>query len=1153
MNYNRFKSPLIFFLLFSATLIFIWFKQGLIYGGGDVGLQTYNPQRTLENAQYIWWEAVAPGNPIPQGLTAVPFHFIFSKLQLIGFGPVLLQATLFFLILFFMGYGMYRLLLSIFNVNKFYAILGGLFYMINPYMMVQVWHRFVHSTFFLAAALPFLVIFWTNWIKKGNSFSLLLFLFTNLIAVYLYGTLAYLLTVWILLFLITLGEIIIPFTNLKHSSRLLVKFLIGFILWLLTNSWWLVPTFSVGPATFAQQHTGEESLVTLINISKQTIIPYSLQLVNPFYLFLQAELGQVYANGLMRIIPWLSVIFILIGLISGLKQKKIVLYSLIFLIVLLFAKGAASPFTYPYIFGFEHLFSLGILRNPFEKIGILLPFVGSILLIAGIGSLRTFFSRFNRVYYINSAIILSFVALIIFHWPMFISQPFGKPNNPGYVQVPQSYKDTDNWIKNEVNINYKSNIGKILHLPLPLGESVSYKWRWGYNGLESSDLLFSSLPSISHGFNISRLDDSLTALSLSFLNFGISNQNYILRLLQNFNVRFIVLHKDINWLGGDLYDPTLIEEKLNQLNFLKKSASFEDLLVYKVSDDNFKPKINLTVNYQLIYPSNNGTFWPWSLTNDNLMITPSLDDQINNDTIDLANQVIVFPESSFNYPHSVFINNLVDQIASSEALAQSLISEIRKVKPILLQNGEINAEHINDKLISATEKMIVMLKAKRENSEITNSQLDDYKMDMETIFSQDLRNSRLLLYINERDMSLFLQVHFHSLPKLKEGLNPNIQIQVDGISQYLNNQLIRYNLIPQYSLKLDTKEGIDSQKVFKFKIPKKYQYEILMIDIKGSTLYPTFLQKINLSINGQVKELTGQLKENVMSFGYYEFDSGDVEIGYNIISSSNLAQSFDNLIKIGNVTIADGVIKVESIGGIGYIESSIPGARGGDVYRVSFEVMSQNANGFNFQLAQDIDNINEAGKKVPQLNEFINLTPNNWQHLRFTLNPLKLTTQEASIRLIVSSNPQSLTQSAISIRNLKIEKILNNDIVLKAVLNEQNSEDDGGQILDISQKSPVLYHGKVKIIKPSFFIFSETFHPGWKLTLSDGHKNFSPKEHLMANLYGNAYFIDQIGEYDFILEFEPQRLVNRGALIAFTTYVGLIMFIIWRRFRKHES
>ena len=126
---KRFIPP-IFFLIISASLIFSWFRFGFVYGGGDVGLPTYDPKRTFDVARYIWWESAAPGYPVPQGLTSVPLLFMLSFFQLLGFSPVGLQALLFFTLLFLMGMGMYLLTLSIFGKeNSKWAILAGIFYL----------------------------------------------------------------------------------------------------------------------------------------------------------------------------------------------------------------------------------------------------------------------------------------------------------------------------------------------------------------------------------------------------------------------------------------------------------------------------------------------------------------------------------------------------------------------------------------------------------------------------------------------------------------------------------------------------------------------------------------------------------------------------------------------------------------------------------------------------------------------------------------------------------------------------------------------------------------------------------------------------------------------------------------------------------------
>src|SRR3989344_7189308 len=199
---SRIIPPLVF-LIISLLFVLSWFRFGKIYGGGDTGLPFYNPERTLELASSIWWDAMAPGIPVPHGLTSVPVMYLFSFPQTMGASPVLIQALAFFVLLFLMGYGMYCLSLFVLGKEEQnLSLIAGIFYLFTPYMMVQVWHRFIHNAFFFAAFMPFIIIAWTLWIRKLKPIFLFLFLFINFLAVYMYGTIAFIVTVWIFLSLI---------------------------------------------------------------------------------------------------------------------------------------------------------------------------------------------------------------------------------------------------------------------------------------------------------------------------------------------------------------------------------------------------------------------------------------------------------------------------------------------------------------------------------------------------------------------------------------------------------------------------------------------------------------------------------------------------------------------------------------------------------------------------------------------------------------------------------------------------------------------------------------------------------------------------------------------------------------------------------------
>lgn len=662
------------FILISTLLIFNWFKAGYIYGGGDVGLQTYDPARRLEVEKFVWWESVGPGSPLPQGLSTIPFQFSLYLLQSLGFSPVALQAALFFLLLTLMGFGMYLFLKHKMTEGlQIYPLIGGLFYMLNPYIMISVWHRFIHTTIMLAAVLPFFALFWDKWIREGKTRYLIFFLVASLLSVYVFGTYAYIITVWIFLLLITVTTVV-PF-NKKLLFKAGGRFLFGFVIWILLNCWWILPIAKISPALLSSQHQTSESIETLVYISAQAILPYSLQLINPYYLFFQADFGGIYKSFFFQIIPWIFTALILTGLIRSFKTVTFSLFGIFYLFSVFLAKGAAPPFGQIFIAGFKNIFALGVFRNPFEKTGLILVFFTTVLFILGI---KTILEKLKNPIYGKAFLLLPTVLILVFSWPMFAGKIFGTVEKPAFVKVPQSYQQADGWLREQKENGLLD--GKILHLPLTRLESVRYNWEFGYNGLEPSDTFFTAYPSISRGFNVQRVDDVLTALSLIFRKSS-EDEGRVLRLLQAFNVRFIVLHKDLNWLGADVDNPDEVEQALNGLNFIKKKVQFEDLIIYQVEDDYFKPRIEFSDNLSLVYPQeSNMKVGPWLVSRvENFFVSPVQARKIDESIASLVRETLIFPENVSVDPEasaSSIYNFWVDAAKDYELLANPQISDI---------------------------------------------------------------------------------------------------------------------------------------------------------------------------------------------------------------------------------------------------------------------------------------------------------------------------------------------------------------------------------------------------------------------------------------------------------------------------------------------
>jgi len=126
----------------------------------------------------------------------------------------------------------------------------------------------------------------------------------------------------------------------------------------------------------------------------------------------------------------------------------------------------------------------------------------------------------------------------------------------------------------------------------------------------------------------------------------------------------------------------------------------------------------------------------------------------------------------------------------------------------------------------------------------------------------------------------------------------------------------------------------------------------------------------------------------------------------------------------------------------------------------------------------------------------------------------------------------------------------------QALLISSNSENE--QIEDVFQKqssvrtdftkiNPTLYKVHVKADSPFVLVFSNSYHPMWKVSIN-GRGEFDP---LPINSYANGFFIDEVGDYELTIEFIVQRYAALGGSISIVAAMDMVALIILtqRRFR----
>lgn len=1155
MKNRQFKAVLAFALL-ATVLVFSWFRYGHLYGGGDVGMPSYDPQRIFDIAKYVWWDAAAPGTVVPQGLTSVPFQFFQVFLNNLGFSYVMTQAIFFWIIIFLMGYGMFLVAQTVFGQEKLkLSILAGFFYELNSYMLTSVWHRFIHNTFFLAAALPFFFLSFRSWIRGGKYLSLLLFLLANFLAVYLYGAMAFFLTIFFLLIFISGFEMLFPWKGLISSRIIAGRAIFGIIAWVCIHIWWLLPVVNISPAVLSSQHSLMNNLSTLLGMSAQIMVPYSSIGVNPYYLYGQAEFGKIFNTYFFRLLPWLSMLFLVPGFIIALKNKSYTLWALLAVAALFLAKGATAPFGYPYIFGFSSFFPIGVLRNPFEKLGIYIPFAYAILMPLGVEWYLQQKKKNLKQIFRAVVIIVLLLSMGVYLWPMWTGNIFGKIEKQAFIEVPKSYIEADRYIKN------LQKTGRILHVPLTISESASYDWQYGYSGVESSQLYFNSLPSVSRGVNLGLVDDALTALSYIFLQ--PDSNDKALSLLQAFNCRFIILHKDMQWLGGYLPDPQKLELQLNKLKFLERKKQFGDLIIYELRDEFFNPKIKFTNNVSYLIPAEKNIFWPWLLSGHHDLLSV-LGDSSKEVLIKNSKELVVSAEDTFSYKsQQVIRENLLGEIPAAKTLPDSLFYPLIRLKERIDSFRLSTQEQFSFQITLAGKRLTESYLLKQKGSlKSVIPQINEYQNMLPGLKEGVQMRVRGITGEKEISVNFILSRHLATLEYIYEKANTKEKIVIGQTIKKLANFMQETNILPYYRITDERAAQYSNLLISKFRLPMAGQYELLLAHEELQSIYPDNLSVNSFQINDEIKELTGTSKGGFISYGLINLPEGLSEISFNAVPSANLAQLSDSN-KKDEMEITSGQHEHA------YIEFKISPIKGDGNYQLSFDSWIQLGDKFSVRVLQDIDQYDsgEEGKKIPSYDNIF--TPDSYVNywnanvLNFYVKPM---TSEVKIRLLVEPWNGCKYQhilasvclnkalryryekaSKVLFKNIKVVRFFNNPIFLRSELPEVATMPSAGH-LDFVQYNPVSYAGKISVRTPGFFIFNETSHPDWKLRLyNDSGGKIIPAQKFLSNLYGNAWYIENQGEYKFTLEFVPQQSVRVGIVISMAVFLVIALLSIRQR------
>ncbi|OGM04065.1 hypothetical protein A2715_04995 [Candidatus Woesebacteria bacterium RIFCSPHIGHO2_01_FULL_39_32] len=598
------KHYLILFVI-CISLVLIWFSKGLIFAGGEEGMPFYNLELTYRNYSYVWKDAEG-GISNYSDILRVPSFYILQKLSSIGLSSVLIQGTFFLALMLIGTFSVFFLLqetvvkgaLKVTKDTPSYkdiSLIGSIFYLLNPFAMTQVWGRGLYMQYYPFALIPLFLLLFILALKTRNLIFVSLALVSSFILAGSYGHLSYVISLWGIIFAYLIYFCIN--NKSKEERTFSVKIFLLFVVgWIFTNLWWIMP-FSSSINTFAQNYSDiEHSLGTLIGNSREIPLNGVLRLMHNGFVYKWKIYGESYLNLFFKLISWFIPIISLFALRSCKNIKSLNFYLVLFLITLFISLGSNPPLGWLFIILFKAIPQMVLYRNPFEKIGILLTIAYAPLFAVGLVELSKFISNklkksldFLRITHISNLFILISMILIfgIHAWPMWKGVFAGGYVTNVWINVPKYYKQANNWL------NEETGEFNLIHFPLAPGDGMKFIWPNYFQGVVPYDFLFDR-PSISKNTFFNKIYYNVLLERFGKLEKGafgpdpdISNSQLktkdLYEGLQKLNVRYILLHKDVDPVIGNLGDYRLYEEILKKEENITKIINFGEIDIYEVT------------------------------------------------------------------------------------------------------------------------------------------------------------------------------------------------------------------------------------------------------------------------------------------------------------------------------------------------------------------------------------------------------------------------------------------------------------------------------------------------------------------------------------------------------------------------------------------
>lgn len=1170
----RIKSHWAAILIIIALALYLvvrWLPAGYIIAGGDVGIPNLLPQKQLYDVTSSWWDSHGTGISSPTTYTSISYYLFLSFLDLMGITHDLTQKIVFFLIIAGGALSIYFLAIT-FTFSRKTSFIAALFFIFNL-TALSVWQRGVHNAMLMLLLAPLSLLILVRGVKKNRYSSIILINIVSILLSYVFGALGYVFSLW-LTWLIFIVVILISEWRDKTRRRFIFQyFILLLVSWIFTNAFWIIHLLKSSNYVLGQ-FSGEELRArgsdVLVGLRPYLGADTILRGTSRYYHYYVKDWGNIYLNPLFIILSWVPTLIIFFTVLVKENYKSVTWKFLIMLtvIVLVISKGVNAPFGILNKIPYDLFSFFAPLRNPYEKVGILLVIPYSLLFALGTSQILSLLKT-KKMHFLTPVFMLIAVScLTVLVWPLWFGKLFVSDYKRYAVPIPAYYGEANNWLKEKIAVDDT----RILHLPLAWGESVDYNWE--YTGIEPSQYFFNG-SSIGYQLGIGGVDTRIRDL---LLNIHEQDTENIQKSFASLNIGWVVIHNETLYRARILESPERINKWLSaKPDFLEHLYDFGPLSIWKVKDQYRAGHIYTTQRLNHFAKTKAGqalNIWDGIETVNDGFIADGKGE--SSDLLEkLVSTNLIFPAKSITYSPLSPINEELGlkNMASVNFLPDSLlyplislkeylivaVNQIDSTRGCFLQSGKRLKEAAllsrQNKFTKTNESLQRYLDQLNECSKISNNivMADLGPVQREFILGQ--------LVIQKA----VLETEFNQPQVLEKGEQIRIRL-IEYMSEL--------GIIPRYNPK---EPNNNKQRViFSYGVPKEGSFTVKLLKPSQDLIkLPPKIVQIDDSL---VSLAPVEISAAYIKYPPYNFKAGFHEIQLETEPLNNLLNSQTEFKQdspdSGFTTETDPVTQKPTFTGRSIVEPisltlDLPRVEVGRDYELNFDVLlSQGTSPF-LTITHDTDPFDKNGYQVPAVKTEIAFDSYSldWKNVRVKYFPtLNANSAKIAFNVIPWNDcfasfsfeqcysfgmvSKADRPSVAGFRNISLTQSFKFDLVLEQT--NENILKLGKTDIIWKKISPTLY--EVNLSNQAFpylLTFSETYHEFWKILDTNGKNINLP--HFSVNGFANGWLVEKPLPDNVRIKFVLQDYRNKGIVVSLISLLLLVSLAIYLDYKRRPN